>query len=158
MRSSVRGFSLVELLVSVAILGLLASIAMPVVELTQKRQREANLREALRSIRHAIDAYKDASDHHRIAVDNGASGYPPSLLDLSSGVTDLNSPDGPKLYFIRRIPRDPMNGDISVDAIKSWGLRSFASPYDAPRSGNDVFDVYSTSTEVGLNGIPYSEW
>lgn len=147
-----------ELLVSVAIIGILASVAMPVVELAQKRRNEVELRDALRSIRHAIDAYKAAAEQHRIATEAGASGYPPALEDLVAGVKDLGNPDGPKLYFLRRIPRDPMNTNATISAIASWGKRSFASPPDAPREGNDVFDVYSTSEDAGLNGVPYSEW
>lgn len=152
------GFSLVELLVSVAILSLLASMAMPVVELAVKRRKEAELRVALRDIRHAIDAYKDAVDQHRIATADDAHGYPPTLLELAVGVTDLAHPDGAKLVFLRRIPRDPMNSDDSLDAIDSWGVRSYASTADAPRAGDDVFDVYSQSTETGMNGVPYAEW
>jgi general secretion pathway protein G len=153
-----RGFSLVELMVSVAILGLLASIAMPVVELTQKRHREAQLRTALKDIRVAIDAYKDATQHHRITTADGASGYPPGLEDLVAGVKDLASPNGAALYFIRRIPRDPFCPDATATAIDSWGKRSFESSADAPREGDDVFDVYSKSTEVGMNSVPYREW
>lgn len=152
------GFSLVELLVSVAIIGLLASMAMPVVELARKRQKEAELRTALHDIRRAIDAYKDAATAHRIAVADGASGYPPTLTDLAAGVQDLANTSGPKLYFLRRVPRDPFNADASVAAVDSWALRSFASPADKPAPGEDVFDVSSTSSDVGLNGIPYEEW
>lgn len=152
------GFSLVELLVSVAILGLLASVAMPVVEYTQRRQKEVELRIALHDIRRAIDAYKDAAAGHRIFVKEGASGYPPSLVDLTAGVKDLSSPDGPLLYFMRRVPRDPMNADPSVSAVDSWRKRSYSSPPDAPHEGDDVYDVYSQSPDNGLNGVPYAEW
>lgn len=152
------GFSLVELLVSVAILGLLASIAMPVVELARKREQETQLRVALRDIRRAIDAYKDAAVQKRIAVAEGASGYPPSLMTLVEGVPDLSSKSGAKLYFLRRVPRDPFNPDSSVTAAKSWRLRSFASDYDSPSAGADVFDIYTTSNNVGMNGIAYKDW
>ena len=152
------GFSLVELLVSVAILGVLASVAMPVVELTQKRQKEAELRTALRDIRRAIDAYKDAVDQKRIAVDANVSGYPPSLAALVEGAPDLASKTGARIYFLRRVPRDPFINDKSVSAADGWGKRSFASPADAPTPGDDVFDVYTTSEATGLNGIPYKEW
>jgi general secretion pathway protein G len=158
MNPRLRGFSLVELLVSVAILGLLASIAMPVVELTRKREQETQLRVALRDIRRAIDAYKDAVVQKRIAVEEGASGYPPSLMTLVEGVPDLASKSGAKLYFLRRVPRDPFNTDSGVTAADSWRLRSFASSPASPSAGADVFDVYTTSTGIGLNGIAYSEW
>lgn len=157
-RCAKGGFSLIELLVSAAILGILASVAMPVVELTVQRQHEAELRVALRSIRQALDAYKEAADQHRIAVDDGASGYPPSLRELTSGLRDLAHPDGTRLVFLRRIPRDPMNRDAGLSAIDTWGKRSYESPAEAPRDGADVFDVYSLSTGIGLNGVPYAQW
>jgi general secretion pathway protein G len=157
-RTRTLGFTLGELLVSVAIISLLASMAMPIVEMTVKRRKEAELRVALRDIRRAIDAYKDASDQHRIAVADDASGYPPTLFELSGGVTDLAHPGGAKLVFLRRIPRDPMNADESLGPADTWGVRSYASPAEAPRAGDDVFDVYSQSGATGMNGVPYAEW
>jgi len=158
LRSRLAGFSLVELLVSVAILGVLASVAMPVVELTQRRQKEAELRAALRDIRHAIDAYKDAADKRRIKVDPDGSGYPPSLADLVNGTPDLSSKNGALIYFLRRVPRDPFNSDPTVATSDSWGKRSFASPANKPMPGADVYDVYTKAEGVGLNGIAYKEW
>ncbi|MCG2583856.1 type II secretion system protein [Massilia sp. TS11] len=152
------GFSLVELLVSAAILGLLASVAMPLAELSVKRQKEAQLRQALREIRAGIDAYKQAASSHRITLVQGQSGYPPTLVDLVAGVKDAGNPDGPKLYFLRRIPRDPFNDDDSKPASDTWGKRSFASGPDNPVDGDDVFDVYSLSAGVGINGVAYKEW
>jgi len=152
------GFSLVELLVSVAIIGVLASVAMPVVELTQKRQKEAELRTALRDIRRAIDEYKDAANKKRIKVESDASGYPPTLADLVNGTPDLASKNGAVIYFLRRVPRDPFNSDPSVSASDSWGKRSFASSANKPMPGADVYDVYTKSEGVGLNGIAYKEW
>jgi general secretion pathway protein G len=152
------GFSLVELLVSVAIIGVLASVAMPVVELTQKRQKEAELRMALRDIRHAIDAYKDAADHKRIKVAEDGNGYPATLAELVEGVPDLSSKNDGMIYFLRRVPRDPFNTDPSVSASDSWGKRSFASPANKPKPGADVYDVYTKSEDIGLNGIAYREW
>jgi len=157
-RFRIAGFSLVELLVSVAILGVLASVAMRVVELTQKRQKEAELRTALRDIRHAIDAYKEAADKKRIKVESDSSGYPPTLADLVDGTPDLSSKNGAMLYFLRRIPRDPFNSDPSVSAIETWGKRSFGSPASKPIPGADVYDVYTKAEGVGLNGIAYKEW
>ncbi|HYD78903.1 MAG TPA: type II secretion system protein [Paucimonas sp.] len=152
------GFSLIELLVSAAILGLLATVAMPLAEVTVRRQKEHDLRLALRDIRQAIDAYKAAAASGKIALATGESGYPPTLTDLVAGVKNASDPEGPKLYFLRRVPRDPFNADAKVAAVDSWGLRSFASPADKPAEGDDVYDVYSLSPETGLNGVPYSEW
>lgn len=153
-----RGFSLVELLVSVAIMGVLAAVAMPLVQITLQRQKEQELRQALQDIRRAIDAYKIASAAGQIALAPGQSGYPPTLTQLAAGVPDMRQAGAPPLYFLRRIPRDPFNGDHTLPAADTWGLRSFASPPDRPRSGDDVFDVYSKSGQTGLNGVPYAEW
>lgn len=149
------GFTLLELLITVAIVGLLASIALPLSEMTAQRNREQDLRRALREIRDALDAYKRAADEGRVARAADESGYPPSLAALVEGVPNQKSPSGAKLYFLRRIPRDPLATD---PASASWGLRSYDSPPDAPRPGKDVFDVYSLSAAVGLNGVPYKEW
>lgn len=152
------GFSLIELLVAAAILGLLATVAMPMAELTVKREKEHELRVALRQIRDAIDAYKIAASSGKIALTSGQSGYPPTLTDLVAGVTDATNTSGPKLYFLRRVPRDPFYPDQTTAAVDTWGLRSYDSSPDAPRAGDDVFDVYSQSTQTGLNGVPYKDW
>ncbi|WP_269531862.1 type II secretion system protein [Chitinimonas sp. BJYL2] len=151
------GFSFVELLATLAIVALLASIAIPLAQTTVKRSKEMELRRALRDVRMAIDAYKRASTDGFIAVLPGQSGYPPSLTDLTAGVENAKVP-GKKLYFLRRLPRDPFFADTTVPAADSWGVRSFDSPPDNPRTGDDVFDVYSTSTQLGLNGLAYKEW
>lgn len=151
------GFTLIELVVTVAIVALLASAAMPVVELTHKRQREQELRAALREIRGAIDAYKQAYDEGRIARKMQASGYPPTLSALVDGVEDARSPDKRNIYFLRRLPADPMQREAANPA-ESWGKRSYASPRTAPEEGDDVFDVYSRAEGAGLNGRPYREW
>jgi general secretion pathway protein G len=152
------GFSLIELLVAAAILGMLAMVAMPMAELTIRREKEHDLRIALRDIRQAIDAYKAAAAGGHIALQAGQSGYPPTLNDLVNGVVDATNPQGPKLYFLRRLPRDPFYPDATTAASDTWGKRSYDSPPDAPRSGDDVYDVYSQSSQPGLNGVAYAEW
>lgn len=153
-----RGFTLIELVVTVAIIGLLASMALPLTEMAHRRAQEQELRAALRTIRTALDAYKQASDEGRILRKVGASGYPPNLEILVEGVEDVKSPDRRTIYFLRRIPRDPLYDDLNSSAERTWGLRSYSSPPDRPNAGEDVFDVYSHASGTGLNGIPYKEW
>lgn len=153
------GFTYIELIFTVAIMALIASAVMPYVELTVTRKQEAELNRSLRQIRTAIDAYKTAVDEGRIISPADASGYPPTLAVLEHGVIDASDPQKTKMiYFLRHLPRDPMNPDTSVSASQSWGLRSSDSPPDKPRAGRDVFDVYSLSDKTGLNGVPYREW
>lgn len=155
--SSGNGFTLIELLVTVAIVAILASVAIPLSELSQQRTKERELRQALMEIRTAIDGYKQAVDEGRILKSLDQSGYPPRLSVLAEGVVDAKSPVPKKIYFLRRIPRDPFV-DSGVNAESSWGKRSYDSPLDAPREGKDVYDVYSLSARMGLNGVPYREW
>jgi general secretion pathway protein G len=153
-----RGFSFIELLATLAILSALLLIAVPAARTVVQRHREAELRTALASIRGGIDAYRNAVGEGRIAVEAGASGYPPDLAVLVEGVEDMSTPERRKIYFLRRLPADPMHRNGSADPAASWGLRSYASPPDEPAAGEDVFDVYSTSTGSGLNGVAYREW
>lgn len=152
------GFTLIELVITVAILGILALMTTPLLQITAQRHKETELRTALRQIRQAIDAYHQAVLEKRIESPADASGYPPDLESLVKGVPDATSPEGVKIYFLRRLPRDPMNPDSRLSPDESWGLRSYASPADAPYPGDDVYDVYSLSEEVGLNGVPYREY
>jgi len=153
-----KGFTLVEMLVTVAIVATLATIGLPLAELAIQRQQEQELHAALREIRAAIDAYKQAADQGRIAKAADESGFPPSLDVLVQGVEDMRSKDREKIYFLRQLPRDPTYPDSSVPAAATWGKRSYSSPPDAPREGKDVFDVYSLSPGSGLNGVEYAHW
>ena len=151
------GFTLIELLITVAILALLAGGAMSFADLAVKRTQEQELRSALRQIREAIDAYKLAADAGRVAKAADESGYPPSLGALTEGVVEAGSAQGKKLYFLRRLPRDPM-ADPTAPPGDTWGLRSAESDAANPQPGRDVFDVYSLSPHTSLGGRPYREW
>ncbi|MCZ8099504.1 MAG: type II secretion system protein [Burkholderiales bacterium] len=153
-----RGFSLVELLVVLTIVAVLSMIGLPLAEIAKRRQDEEALRAALREIRSALDAYKRSVDEGRIERPAGGSGYPPTLDHLVIGVPDQKDPERRKLYFIRRLPADPFAVDPRTPAVQTWGLRSYASEPDAPRPGEDVYDVHSLSDQIGLNGRPYRQW
>jgi general secretion pathway protein G len=157
LRARPHGFALIELLISVAILGLLAGGAMTFADVAVQRSNEQALRGNLREIRQAIDAYKQAVDAHRIARAADETGYPHALSELVDGVTDVASPKGAKIFFLRRLPRDPM-ADPALPAEATWGLRSYDSTADNPQPGRDVFDVHSASPRKGLNGQPYEAW
>jgi general secretion pathway protein G len=150
-KPKLRGFTLIELLITVTIVALLASVALPLAEVSSQRSREQDLRRSLREVREAIDAFKRASDDGVIERAADRSGYPPTLAALVEGVPDKRKPDGPKLFFLRRLPRDPLTGE-------DWGLRSYASAHDDPQAGKDVYDIHSMSPGTGLNGIPYRNW
>lgn len=146
------GFTLIELMVAVAILMVLATMALPVAQLKIKRDKELELRRALRDIRTAIDRYKDAADRNLIAVEAETEGYPPTLEALVEPVPLSGTPDR-RVRFLRRIPVDPMTN--STD----WGLRAVQDPPDARTwSGKNVFDVYTRSNGIALNGTYYNEW
>jgi general secretion pathway protein G len=153
-----RGFTLIELVITVAIIAVLASVALPLNELVVTRAKEQDLRRALRDLRDGIDAYKQAWDDGRITKSPNQTGYPKNLDDLVRGVDDQKSPKRDKIYFMRRIPRDPFFVGPDVPAHKTWGLRSYESPPDEPKDGKDVFDVYSMSEKKGLNGVSYKQW
>lgn len=156
--ASIRGFTLVEMLVVAAMLSILAMAVLPVAEVASVRVKERELRQALLEIRAAIDAYKQVSDATVVSGARVGSGYPPDLKTLAVGIADPR-PDarGNTLYFLRRIPRDPFAPE-SVPAELTWGLRSYESPPDAPKPGADVYDVYSLAKRTGSNGVPLSQW
>lgn len=146
------GFTLIELMVAVSILLVLATMALPVARVKIKRDKEIELRRALREIRTAVDRYKDAADKGLIAVDVDTEGYPPALDRLVEGVALAGKPDR-RVRFLRRIPRDPFTN--STD----WGLRSVQDdPKSRSWNGENVFDVYSRSAGIALDGTRYSDW
>jgi general secretion pathway protein G len=157
-RLCARGFTFIELMMTLAIMAVLVTVATPLAQLTAQRQKEHDLRSALFQIREALDAYKRASDQGRLVARLGESGYPKSLDLLVEGVDDQRSPAHQKIYFLRRLPRDPMHADASTPAADTWSRRSYASPPDDPAEGEDVFDVSSRSEQLGLNGVAYKKW
>ncbi|MBB5017812.1 general secretion pathway protein G [Chitinivorax tropicus] len=152
-----NGFTLMEVLVTLAIIAILATMATPIALNAAKKQKEAELKQALTEIRKAIDTYKADADTGRIAKLNTESHYPRSLPELANGVPDEKNP-GKKIFYLRQIPRDPFFKNKEVAPEKTWGLRNSQSPRDNPQPGDDVFSVYSTSPDKGLNGIPYKDW
>lgn len=156
MRSSAGGFTFVELVVATAVMMILASAAMPIVRVSVKRQKEAELRYTLREVRKAIDEFKMWADSGRLAAHEltfGGENYPSSLDQLVEGVTLANDASGRRKKFLRRIPIDPITG--STD----WGLRSYTDKPDAlVWGGTSVFDLYSKADGKGLNGIKYRDW
>jgi len=151
-----HGYTFIELLIVTTVLLILASAVMPLAQVTAQRQREAEARRALREMRTAIDAFKDAVDLGLIPtteLEPGSEGYPPSLEILVEGISAANDASGRKLRFLRRIPIDPLTG--STD----WGLRSYQdSPTSTSWGGENVFDVYTTSSGTALDGTKYEDW
>src|SRR5262245_3653493 len=152
MKHRVRGFTLIELIVTVTIVAILAGMAVPLARNSIQREREYELRRALREIRVALDKYKEASDQGRIQVTLGTEGYPESLEILVEGVPLLNAVDK-KLKLLRRIPNDPMTNSME------WGMRSYQDePTSSSWGGQNVFDVYTKSDGTALDGTKYKDW
>jgi len=151
-----RGYTFVELLVVASIIMILASAILPLAKVTAVRQREADLRRALREIRTAVDKYKDAADVGQISpleIKAGAENYPPDLQTLVDGVSVANDATGRKLKYLRRIPTDPMTHS------QEWGLRSYQDRPDATKwGGENVFDVYTNFNGTALDGTKYRDW
>lgn len=153
----VRGFSVIELLVVLALLGVLATVAMPLAQTVQQRERERELKRALWTLRDGIDAYRRAVEELPPgSFERTASGYPPHLQALVQGLPDARAPGGRRL-FLRAIPRDPFAPN-DLPAERTWALRSYASEPSRPQPGEDVYDVHSASAVVALSGQPVSEW
>lgn len=151
-RRAMAGYSMTELLVVCTLLSILSLTVFPVAKFTIRRQKEIELRKALRQMRNAIDDYKRFSDAGLLPVELGTEGYPAEIEILVEGVELVGQIDKTQ-RFLRRIPVDPMTGEAE------WGLRSYQDDFDASSwGGENVYDVYSLSSGVGLNEIPYSEW
>ncbi len=148
-----KGLTLLEILITIAVLLILASAAIPVARTAIKRQRELELRSALRQMRGAIDLYKQYADQGLIAKEGlQGEGYPPDLETLVEGVSVVGAVDK-KMKFLRRIPKDPMTNSFE------WGLRSLQDDHDSTTwGGENVYDVYTQSEAVGLDGIEYVKW
>lgn len=150
-----KGFTFIELLVTLVLIGILASVVLPTASILTRQEQERELKQSLMEIRNAIDAYKVASDRNEIKEEfKTASGYPQNLKVLL-GVP--NQYGNKTIRFLRKIPKDPFS-DTQVDAEKSWILRSYESEFSKPQEGNDIYDIYSSSNKNGLNGIPYRKW
>jgi general secretion pathway protein G len=155
-RRSSQGYTFIEIVVVTAIMMILASAALPLARVSMKRQREAELRRALREVRTAIDSFKDWADAGRISqteLQFGSENYPASLDVLVQGVTLANDASGNRKKFLRRVPVDPMTG--STD----WGKRSYQdSPDSRVWGGQNVYDIYSKFDGIALDGSKYKDW
>jgi general secretion pathway protein G len=153
-----QGFTLIELVVTVLIVAILATGAAPIMQTTMQRNKEMELRQALRQIREAIDAYKKSVDDGKVKKTIDQSGYPASLEVLEQGVVNQADPKSKLIKFIRRIPRDPMNNDADLKPSETWGKRSYQSDAASPTEGADVYDIYSLSARKAINGTLYNAW
>lgn len=159
-----RGFTFIELLITLALVGLVSMLALPLFEVTATRMKESELRAALRTVRAALDTYKAATDSGSLPRQAGESGYPPSLdvltqsLDLAAKPDASGSVASQRLVILRQLPRDPFNTDPSLPPEQTWNTRAYASRPDDPQPGADVYDISSKSGGTGLDGTPYASW
>jgi general secretion pathway protein G len=157
MTSQKKGFTLVEMLVTLTILSILALAAMPLAKVAIKREKEITLRRNLRTLREAIDEYKKLADEKKFEFDEETEGYPPDLETLVNGIeikiTEKDEEKTKIIKFIRRIPRDPMMNS------QEWGLRSYQDDADSNVwGGENVYDVYTRSAGTALDGTNYRDW
>ena len=143
---------------TVMIVAILAAGALPIAQLTIKRNKETELKQAIRQIREAIDLYKKAADEGKVKKTLDQTGYPPSLEVLERGVINQADAKGKVIKFIRKIPRDPMNKEYDLKPAETWAKRSYASDVSAPFEGADVYDVYSRSNKKAIDGSTYNKW
>jgi general secretion pathway protein G len=158
------GFTLIELVITVALVGLMAVMALPLYDVATTRMKESDLRHALRTIREGLDTYKAAVEEGRLAGEPETSGYPPSLDVLTEPLELISKRDlsgslvTRRLVILRQLPRDPFHPDIDVPAAQTWRTRAYASRSNEPQTGNDVYDVWSWSDRTALDGTKYSNW
>lgn len=153
-----KGFTLVELMVTITLIGILASVLVPITQVTRQRVQEEELKLALKEIRKAIDDYKQAGDDGRIARSADTTGYPKTLSELVEGVIDIQDSKGKKIFFLRKIPIDPMYMGPKIKPEKMWNIRSYQNDLNNFHYDGDVYDIHSSSTKVGLNGTAYKDW
>ena len=153
-----RGLTLIELVIVVAIIGILASAVAPLANISKKRAKEFELKRSLRILRSGLDRYKKAYDDKKIDNEIGRSGYPESLLELIEGVKDVKDPSGRMIYFLRRLPRDPMSMNEFISPEETWEIRAYENEPDDFSGGEDVYDIRSSSDEIALDGTAYKEW
>lgn len=147
------GMTLVELIVAFTIMLILTTMVLPLARVKVRREKERELRFCLREVRSAVDRYKDACDTGKLGPPKVESEcYPPDLQTMVDGVKMQGTADK-KIRFLRRIPKDPMTGTAE------WGMRSMQDdPTSQSWGGQNVFDVYSKSTDTALDGTKYSDW
>lgn len=145
------------MMITLAILGILATAVFPMGKLAIQRHKEQELHHSLEQIRTAIDAYKQAVDEGKIVKSVNDSGYPKTLEALVEGVENTKDPNRGRIYFLRQIPRDPFALD-TLQASSTWAKRSYASPPDQPTEGVDVFDVHSKTNGISINDTEYKAW
>lgn len=161
---ALRGFTFIELVITLALVGLISVMALPLAEVTATRMKEAELRQALRILRGGLDSYKAATDNGSLKRELGASGYPPSLEVLTQSLELAAKPDASgtlasqRIVILRQLPRDPFSTDPTLAPEQTWNTRAYASRADDPQPGDDVFDVSSKSSAIALDGTPYASW